>query len=269
MVDAAPLAHPSALPHSLVVALGELARIPQLLVALDFDGTLALEVDDPEEARALPEAHAAVLRLVSLPHTRVALISGRALASLERVSDLPDTVLLVGSHGIEFRLDSPQDSAALDPRELLRVDALHEVLRNVAEGLEHVWVERKPAGFALHTRLATDHDSRVAHRLARSEVSAKLGELTIREGKNVLEFSVRSTTKGEAVRHLRRYTGADAVFFAGDDVTDEDAFAALGAGDLGIKSGDGQTLADFRVSAPDQVAQALALLAELREGHVP
>jgi trehalose 6-phosphate phosphatase len=268
MVIADTPAHPSRLPHSLVVALGELVQTPQLLVALDFDGTLAPEVDDPEKARALPEARAAVLRLASLPRTRVALVSGRALASLERVSDLPDTVLLVGSHGIEIRLDSPEDSAALGRNELRRVDALHAVLRKVADGLDQVWVEPKPAGFALHTRLASDHDSRVAHQLARSEVSAELGELTIREGKNVLEFSVRSTTKGEAVEHLRAYSGADAVFYAGDDVTDEDAFAALGAGDLGLKSGDGQTVAGFRVRGPADVAQALALLADLRDGNV-
>ena len=84
----------------------------------------------------------------------------------------------------------------------------------------------------------------------------------------MLEFSVRSTTKGEAVEHLRRYTQADAVFYAGDDVTDEDAFAALNADDLGLKSGEGATLANFRVPGPTQVARALSLLADLREGDV-
>ena len=48
-------------------ALRELARVPHLLVALDFDGTLAPEVDSPEQARALPEAREAVLRLLALP----------------------------------------------------------------------------------------------------------------------------------------------------------------------------------------------------------
>ena len=66
----------------------------------------------------------------------------------------------------------------------------------------------------------------------------------------MLEFSVRSTTKGEAVEHLRRYTGADAVFYAGDDVTDEDAFAALLPHDVGVKSGEGPTEAAFRVAGP-------------------
>ncbi|MCU1534172.1 MAG: otsB, partial [Glaciihabitans sp.] len=48
------------LSRELIGALNELARVKRLLVALDFDGTLAPEVDDPEQARAIPEARAAV-----------------------------------------------------------------------------------------------------------------------------------------------------------------------------------------------------------------
>ncbi|WP_153038784.1 hypothetical protein [Rathayibacter tanaceti] len=54
------------------------------------------------------------------------------------------------------------------------------------------------------------------------------------------------------------------MLYAGDDVTDEDAFAVLGPGDLGIKSGEGTTAAAFRVRGPEQVAHALSLLAGLR-----
>ncbi|UFS57690.1 trehalose-phosphatase [Subtercola endophyticus] len=248
---------------SLVDKLTLLAREARLLVALDFDGTLALEVDDPAHARALPEARAAVLKLLELPDTRVALISGRAMASLQHVADVPDSVLLVGSHGVEFRLDSPA-TVDLDDAELERVEALRTVLEDVAAGLDHVWVESKPAGFALHTRLATEEDSRIAHLQALSETRAAIAGLTVREGKNVIEFSVRSATKGEALLHLKQYTRATAVFYAGDDVTDEDAFAVLGPHDVGLKSGPSTTIAEFRVADPREVAGVLALLASLR-----
>ena len=258
----------SRLPEPLVGALRELARAKRLLVALDFDGTLAPEVDDPETARALPQAREAVLRLLGMPNTRVALVSGRAIASLEAVADLPDTTLLVGSHGIELRLDSPRADVSLDTAELRQVETISAVLGEVADSVDQVWIEPKPAGFALHTRLASEWNSRIAHLVARSEVVAEVDDVYIREGKNVLEFSVRSTTKGEALEHLRRYTQADAVFYAGDDVTDEDAFAALGPDDVGLKSGDGVTLANFRVPGPLQIARAVALLADFREGDV-
>lgn len=253
---------------SLQAALAELAQADPLLVALDFDGTLAPEVDDPEQARALPEARSAVLRLMELPQIRVALISGRALASLEKVADLPDSALLVGSHGIELRLDTPETRLSLDPSELARRGDLGRLLDDVAASVDRAWIESKPAGFALHTRLATDADGRRAHLVALQRTEAELPGLTVRHGKNVLEFSVRSTTKGEAIEHLRRYTGAKAVFYAGDDVTDEDAFVALVPGDLGLKSGAGETAARFRVAEPAAVAAALHELVRLREARV-
>jgi trehalose 6-phosphate phosphatase len=268
MVDVDTAPRYSRIPEPLVGALRELARTKTLLVALDFDGTLAPEVDDPERARALPEAREAVLRLLDMPNTRVALVSGRALASLERVSQLPDTALLVGSHGIELRLDNPEDGLALNEAEQANVELLHAVLGEVADSIDQVWLEPKPAGFALHTRLATESNSRVAHLVALSEATAELHDLTVRSGKNVLEFSVRSTTKGEAIEHLRTYTRATAVFFAGDDVTDEDGFAALTANDVGLKAGDGATLANYRVKGPAEISRALALLADFREGDV-
>lgn len=248
-------------------ALGALSKAPRLLVALDFDGTLAPEVDDPASARALPQARAAVERLLAVPGTRVALVSGRSLRDLERVSQFGDEVLLIGSHGIELRLDGPDDAFALDVQEQESLAVLSDVLGQVADSLDAVWLEPKPAGFALHTRLASERNSRVAHLVARSEAQAEVEDLKIRSGKNVIEFSVRTTTKGEAVEHLRRYTNADAVFYAGDDVTDEDAFDALGPDDLGVKSGTGATSADHRVDGPADVARVLTLLADLRQGH--
>jgi trehalose 6-phosphate phosphatase len=90
----------------------------------------------------------------------------------------------------------------------------------------------------------------------------------VREGKDVLEISVRTATKGDSIEHLRAYTNSTAVFFAGDDVTDEDGFEALEADDLGLKAGEGATLANFRVKGPEDVARVLTLLADLREGDV-
>ncbi|WP_294179302.1 trehalose-phosphatase [uncultured Schumannella sp.] len=252
------------LPPALIEALRSVAAVPRLLVALDFDGTLAPEVDAPEDARAIPAAQAAVTRLLALPETRVAFISGRALGSLQHVTQATPETLLVGSHGVEYRLDADGDGDPLEPHELERVQILHDVLESVVADIDQVWLEHKPAGFAVHSRLATPEDAERAQRETRARAEERLEGLTVRGGKNVLEFSVRSANKGEAVEHLRRYTHADAVFFAGDDVTDEDAFRVLHAGDVGLKSGGGDTAASFRVDGPDEVAQVLDALASLR-----
>lgn len=243
-------------------AVAELARTDTLLVALDFDGTLAPLVDDPADARALPEAREAILALLEAPRTRVALISGRAMASLVEVSEAPDGVLLSGSHGVEVRLDS-EPTLTLTASESDRVRRLGEALHAVASRFDGVWVEIKPAGFALHTRLASAADAESATGDALSAV-AELGDLTTRRGSNVLEFSVRSTNKGDALERLREHASATAVFFAGDDVTDEDAFAVLKGGDLGLKCGTGPTQAAFSVPGLPEVARVLQELADRR-----
>ncbi|HSP76444.1 MAG TPA: trehalose-phosphatase, partial [Cryobacterium sp.] len=59
-------------------------------------------------------------------------------------------------------------------------------------------------------------------------------------------------------------TGADRVFYAGDDTTDEDAFAVLQPGDVGLKIGAGDSLAGYRVRGPEDVPLVLGLIADQR-----
>lgn len=260
----------SRLPEPLTAALRELAGAGRILVALDFDGTLAPLVDDPATARALPRAREAVERLAAVPRTRIALVSGRSLGSLRQVAEPSEEMLLVGSHGAEAQLDAGDEFSPLNASESADLGTLRGALDGVAAEFAHVWVESKPVGFALHTRLADPADARRAEDEAARRVAEQLSarEVHVREGKNVVEFSIRRTTKGDAIDLLRDYTESDAVFFAGDDVTDEDAFQALGPDDIGVKCGEGTTSASFRVDTPEDVAAVLTQFAEFREGDV-
>jgi trehalose 6-phosphate phosphatase len=253
-------------PRALSDALGRLATTPRLLVALDFDGTLAPEVDAPMAARALPDALAAIGRLAAADATTVALVSGRDLASLSEISETPDDVLLVGSHGIELRMDGHETSLT-DDEKAARV-RLSAAVHAAAAGHEGVFVEEKPAGLALHTRLADADTTETVLTEARRTVGALEG-IHERTGKNVLEFAVRATGKNDGIDRLRDIVGATGVLYAGDDVTDEDGFAALGEGDLAIKVGPGESRAGHRVADPAAVARLLVELADLREhlGH--
>ncbi|TFD62524.1 bifunctional alpha,alpha-trehalose-phosphate synthase (UDP-forming)/trehalose-phosphatase [Cryobacterium suzukii] len=258
---------PAGIPDDLDLALHSIAGAKNLLIALDFDGTLAPHVDHPEDARAIAGTREAVQALLDLPGVRVALVSGRALVSLQHVAQPQSSVLLTGSHGIEVQLDTPEIELNLLSTELEQLDTLARVLESISGGIAGTTIERKPAGLALHTRLATEEDGQKAERQAREQLGDQLPALTVREGKNVLEFSVRSSTKGDAVTKLRQYTGADRVFYAGDDVTDEDAFGALRDDDVGLKIGQGATLAGYRVRSPHEVTQVLARIAALRAGQ--
>jgi trehalose 6-phosphate phosphatase len=125
-------------------------------------------------------------------------------------------------------------------------------------------LEDKPAGVVLHTRMADDDVAEDAVEAAMRVLREHPG-VYLKTGKRVLETSVVHASKGEAVEFLRQATGATAILFAGDDVTDEDALGRLLGDDVGIKVGLDFTQAQYRVEAPVHVAELLeALLRERR-----
>ncbi|MFT4305257.1 MAG: trehalose-phosphatase, partial [Microbacterium sp.] len=102
--------------------LERLARTPRLLVALDFDGTLAPLQDSPMAARMTPAAKDAVTALAVSPDTTVALVSGRSLHDLREIAEhrLESRLHLAASHGAEqwHPGDPAQPAPAADPAAL-------------------------------------------------------------------------------------------------------------------------------------------------------
>jgi trehalose 6-phosphate phosphatase len=123
-------------------ALDALARAGRVIVALDFDGTLAPFADEPSQVGALPGSWAAVLTLHRAKDTEVVLVSGRPLGSLAAVSHAPQDMALVGSHGVEWRVDG-HDEAALTDDEVARVARIGAALDEVGARYPGVVIEHK------------------------------------------------------------------------------------------------------------------------------
>lgn len=245
---------------ALVQAARSLSVRPTLLVACDFDGTLASIAPTPNGAAPTREALAGLRRLAAAPGVTVAVVSGRGLRDLsERLGDAPG-VRLVGSHGGEH---GEALGNRLGPHEENLRDRIRDELRALASGAPGALVEEKPAGAALHVR-------QVAPPLAEWLVSAALERVSslagvhTKRGKAVVEFAALPANKGEALRRLRAEASATAALFIGDDETDEDAFAALVGPDVGIKVGEGETRARLRLACTEAVTQFLAMLADAR-----
>jgi trehalose 6-phosphate phosphatase len=245
-------------------AVDALSSAARLLVALDFDGTLAPFVDRPGAARVLPQAGDALKRLETLPDTWIAFISGRSMSSLERVTEADKDALLVASHGVEIRFGADGESLDITAEESDRLARLGAILEPIVATDPNIRLEPKPLGFGVHTRLLSAADARRVNEAAYAAARSVSDELTIREGKDILEFSIRDANKGYGIERLREHVGATAVLFAGDDVTDEDGFAVLGPEDCGVKVGPGDTSARFRVADPEAIAALLSRLAEAR-----
>jgi trehalose-phosphatase len=241
-------------------AIVRLARVPQLLVCCDYDGTLAPIVEDPSKAVPLPEAVAALRSLATLPQTTAAVVSGRALRDLATLSRLPSEVHLVGSHGSEFDVGFVE---RLTPEAMALRDRLDMALNTLTHDRPGVRLERKPAAVAVHVRTATPDVADFVMDAVKAG-PASWPDIFVTHGKQVIELSVIAANKGTAVDALRMQSSASAVMFLGDDVTDENAFRELHGPDVGIKIGAGDTAAAFRVDEPVDAVRALALLLEAR-----
>ena len=122
---------------------------------------------------------------------------------------------------------------------------------------------RRNRSVAVHYRALDDDESEtVVAEIERIHVA--IGKLDIRHGKKVCELLLIPTDKGKALSTVRATVGATAVLFLGDDVTDEYAFRTLHGPDVGVKVGEGETAAPFRVDSPEEVAILLAALSTRR-----
>jgi trehalose 6-phosphate phosphatase len=215
-------------------ALLAIVRQPrQTLVALDFDGTLAPIVDDPERAVADPDAVAALADVGSLVGT-VALVTGRPARTAVRLGGFAgraglESMVVLGQYGVE-RWDGASDSYTIPP-EPAEVTAAGEELPAILAslGLEDARVEHKGRALGVHTRQLADP------RTAFDALSGPLRDLAARHGlvlepgRNVLEIRAAGSDKGGALRELVAETGARQVVFAGDDLGDLPAFEAVAA----------------------------------------
>ena len=247
------------LPQVVTTALATVAAAPRLLVATDFDGVLAPFVLDPMDARAQPGTLASLTSLAALPTTWSAVVSGRDLATLDELTGLTGSaVTRIGSHGAESSRGGPLPDGTAAELATLR----GAVEAAVAARDPRIRLEHKPTAVVLHTRGLPDEALSTAAAIA-DEAAATEG-VTHLAGKGVHELSVLQADKGTALRALATELDADAVVYLGDDVTDEHAFAVLGAGDLGIKVGPGETAAAVRVDDAAAVPEVLAALTSLR-----
>jgi trehalose-phosphatase len=237
-----------------------LARTPQLLVACDYDGTIAPIVDDPMAATPRPDTVVALRALAALPSTHVAVVSGRSLRDLAGLSRLPTEIHLVGSHGGEFDLGFGK---RLSPRELDLRARIKADLTEIAGRTPGSELEVKPAAVTFHYRKSDPEDARRALDDIEAGPAAIDGVHT-HHNDMAVELLVVDTDKGRALEALRHRVGASAVLFFGDSPTDEHAFGTLRGPDIGVKVGAGETLAQFHVDDTAGVAEALAHLSQLR-----
>ena len=247
-----------------------------LALMLDIDGTISPIAPTPAQAHVPVETREALRRLVQIPAVHVALVTGRAVGDAQRMV-MVDGVSILGNHGLEISLEgrpaAPVPAARGAEEIMARARGMLAPLVRATPG---AFVEDKRLTLSVHYRQARPDQAQALVALA-LDVARVLG-LRATEGRRVVDLrpSLR-IDKGTAVVEFAERVGAVAddasLLFAGDDRTDEDAFASLGArapqavtihveGDSGEQSPG--TAAEFRLAGPLELGRLLRLLLKRR-----
>ncbi|NMT63896.1 trehalose-phosphatase [Marinobacter orientalis] len=238
-----------------------------LAVFLDFDGTLAEITEEPGKAQISAEARSALQRF-SCP---VAVISGRDREDLQSRVNV-EGIYYAGNHGFDIAGNGHRHTLPEADNAVKDVDHAERMARERVGDLSGVIIERKRYSLAVHYRKVKSDEVLEKVQQAVEDMRQETG-LRKRNGKKVLELEPAvDWNKGRALRWLidiLPVSGEESPFivYAGDDVTDEDAFLALREDGPGIYVGDALTcsLADYHVRDPDEVLHLLRKLADALE----
>lgn len=222
---------------------------------LDFDGCLVEIAPRPYLVAVPAGLPQRLARLHGWLGGAVALVSGRDIADLRSwLPDFPGAV--AGSHGAELSLDGQviQKTHAVD----LDVAALHRAAADAVADSPAILVERKPHGVALHYR--ADPSLRTVVEEVMQQLADAHPEMVLQPAKMAVELRPGGTGKDGALDRLMAlppFAGRVPVY-AGDDLTDEVAMAhAQAHGGWGIKIGEGETIARYRLPDPAALARWL------------
>lgn len=226
---------------------------------LDVDGTLVAIAPRPDAVVVEPGLGDLLGRLGASMPGRVALVSGRSVAQLDgMLGEHAQALAVAGSHGAERRIP---EAGHLRPDRSDALDAAAAELRAFAD-LHDLVFEAKSLGAALHYRLRPEREEAAS---AMAEQVAATHGLTLQRGKMMVEVRLPGD-KGGAIRALieAEAMAGTQPWFLGDDVTDEDGFAAAAAlGGAGVLVGPGRpTAARYRLDDVAAVHDWLARLAE-------
>lgn len=237
------------------------ARTERSGLFLDFDGTLSEIAPTPEAAVPAPGA-AEVLSLLAASYQVVAVVSGRRVAEVGEKLGHPQGVRLFGLYGLEG--GDVSDGTAIEAGTRAVEDILPRVLE-VAVGVEGSLVEPKGSNLAVHYRLAPNPAEAHAALLDALQPLARAVGLRVVEGKRVVELvPPAAPTKGDLV--LREARGLEGLLYAGDDLADLGAFAAVDA--LRAGGSHGVKVAVRSAETPDELLREADLVTEGASGLV-
>jgi trehalose 6-phosphate synthase/phosphatase len=235
------------------------------LLFLDYDGTLVPYASRPRDAVPPRELRELLARLAGRPQDRVALVSGRPRAVLQRWFGEVPGLWLAAEHGATYRVAGRDDWETLGP--MLPMDwkeRVRPVLEHFVDRTPGSLLEEKEYSLVWHYRmsdpefgdwLANELVATLEELLAETQLRAVRGQMSV-------EVKLAWANKGEVVGRLEGDGfQPDLRLALGDDRTDEDLFERLPEDAWTIHVGQGPSRARYLLPGPDAVVRLLEALA--------
>lgn len=225
----------------------ELREAPELVILLDYDGTLVPFAAFPELAAPDPELTQLLDELGRHPRLRLHLLSGRMRADLEKwFSDLP--IGLGAEHGFWLRPPAAEWRSLAEDDGAWREQVL-QIMRDFADQTPGSFIETKTASAAWHYRNCDVDFGLFQSNELRVHLVGMLANMPVQvlQGEKVIEVRLQGVNKGAAAHSILGEHFAGKVVALGDDRTDEDMFAAVQPFGYAIQVGYKSTQARFRL----------------------
>jgi len=239
------------------------------ILMLDYDGTLSPFTPDRDNAEPYDGVKDRLSRLMGFSKTEVIIISGRDIDTLKKLLGLQNPPQIWGCHGAERYI--PNLGYKIMVGQKVR-DGLLEIKKWSKENALIQYAEFKPSGVAFHWRGKTENELSKIRNTVQNRWSPKVSQynLTIKDFDGGIEIRAKDFDKGIAVKNIMKVNSPDfAIAYMGDDITDEDAFRAIGKNGLKVlvREQRRDTLADIQINPPDELLEFLDKWIELTSSN--
>jgi trehalose 6-phosphate phosphatase len=246
---------------------GKIKKSDNILLFLDYDGTLVTFKDKPADVVTTYEVESIISQIIGLKEFKVAIITGRTLSDIKKLIDI-EGLSYAALHGLQIEMS---DGSKYDIKAKEELQLILKEVKNLAkqrfQNEKGVLLEDKLYTFALHYRMVEDNrENNIKMDFIKIIKSVDTNnKLDILPGSKLIEIRPKGWNKGKAVDLLTSHIKSDSVLpiYIGDDTTDEDAFNVLK--DMGItiyvsNNSNLKTAAKYWLKDPDDVLKFLDIL---------
>lgn len=254
--------------NALPILSSALIQQKEIVVFLDYDGTLTPIVDRPQDAHLSSVMKESILQLCKNYLTII--ISGRELSNLKEKVGV-ETLFYAGNHGFEF--ESPKNfnfSYEIGKEYIEDIQSIFKKIYSILKDVKGCIIENKKFTLSIHYRLV--HETN--YELISSTIDFLLPsypKLSRHAGKKVIEIRPNIPwNKGifsiNLLKNMKKDNPNVIPIYIGDDLTDEDAFQLFNANGITIKVGQGSsTHAHYFLESPNEVRLFLDQLTRFKE----